>query len=52
MASDGEHSERRRSYRDFHAERVRQRLLWRAILLVVFVLAGAAVLAVISLSGR
>ena len=53
MARTRNRSGRRRGNRDFHAERVRRRKLWRGILLAVFVLAGAAmVVAAMSLLGR
>lgn len=53
MASTPSSAERHSRRRDFHAERVRQRAVSRAILLAVFLLAGAAmVLAAMSLFER
>jgi hypothetical protein len=42
MASNKSDPSRSHRYRDFHADRVRDRTRWRAFLLSVFVLAGAA----------
>lgn len=53
MASTPSPAERRGRRRDFHAERVRQRMVSRVILLTAFILAGSvAVLAVIAAAGR
>ena len=53
MARTRNNSGRHNGYHDFHAERVRRRRLWRAILLTLFILAGsAAVLAVIAMVDR